>query len=190
MESVYIYLIPALWVAWGVYWLIAAADVKTTARSESAASRAAHLLPLAIAGMLLVTSRLPIPFLYSHLFEPTLATFWLGAGIVAAGLVFAVWARAILGRNWSGTVTLKQDHELIRSGPYRWVRHPIYTGLLLGFLGTAIALAEWRGVFALLIVLAALWRKLRHEERWLGEIFGADYAKYRSEVAALIPFVL
>jgi protein-S-isoprenylcysteine O-methyltransferase Ste14 len=184
------YLIPAFWLAWGLYWLIAAADVKTTARSESAGSRAAHLVPLAIAGILLASRRLPIPFLYTHFIEPTRFTFFLGAGIVAAGLAVAVWARVILGRNWSGIVTLKQDHELIRNGPYRWVRHPIYTGLLLGFLGTAIALGQWRGVFALLIVLVALWRKLRHEERWLGEIFGADYAKYRSEVAALIPFVL
>ena len=190
MKSVYIYLIPALWLAWGVYWLIAAADVKSTARSESAASRAAHLVPLAIAGVLLGASRLPIPFLYAHVFQPSAATFFLGVGIVAGGLAFAVWARAILGRNWSGTVTLKQGHELIRNGPYRWVRHPIYTGLLLGFLGTAIVLAQWRGVLALLIVLVALWRKLRHEERWLGEIFSADYAKYRDEVAALIPFVL
>lgn len=190
MKSVYIYLIPGLWLAWGLYWLIAAADVKSTARSESAVSRAAHLVPLALAGMLLASRHLPIPVLYARFIEPTTFTFFLGTGIVAAGLTVAVWARTILGRNWSGIVTLKQDHELIRSGPYRWVRHPIYTGLLLGFLGTAIALAQWRGVFAFLIVVVALWRKLRHEERWLGEMFGADYAKYRSEVAALIPFVL
>lgn len=190
MKYVYIYLIPALWLAWGAYWLIAAADVKSTTRSESAASRAAHLLPLAIAGAMLASPRLPIAFLYVHVFEPTVATFFLGAGIVASGLTIAIWARAVLGRNWSGIVTLKQDHELIRNGPYRWVRHPIYTGLLLGFFGTAIVLAQWRGVVAFLIVLAALWRKLRHEERWLVEVFGADYAQYRSEVAALIPFLL
>ena len=77
-----------------------------------------------------------------------------------------------------------------RSGPYRLVRHPIYTGLLLAFLGTAIAIGQWRGVLALLIVFVALWRKLRLEERWLGEIFGEAYARYRAEVAALIPFLL
>jgi protein-S-isoprenylcysteine O-methyltransferase Ste14 len=190
MEIVYKYLVQALWAAWALYWLISAGDVKATARSEGAASRATHLVPLAIAGVLLASRRLPIPFLYAQFFEPTRVTFFLGAGIVAGGLAFAVWARAVLGRNWSGTVTLKQDHELIRSGPYRWVRHPIYTGLLAGVLGTAIVLGQWRGLFALLFVLASLWRKLRHEERWLGEIFGAEYARYRSEVAALIPFVL
>ena len=190
MQIVYIYLIPALWSVWGLYWLIAAADVKSVTRSESAASRAAHLLPLAVAAMLLASRWLPLPFLYAHFVEPSVFTFFLGAGIVGAGLAIAIWARATLGSNWSGIVTLKQDHELIRNGPYRWVRHPIYTGLLLGFLGTAIAVAQWRGVIAFLIVLVALWRKLRHEERWLGEMFGAEYAQYRREVAALIPFVL
>lgn len=190
MEFVYNYLIPCLWLIWGVYWLIAAGDVKTVVRVEDAASRAAHLVPLAVAGLLLAAPRLRIPWLYAHFMGPTPLTFFLGAGLVACGLAFAICARVVLGRNWSGTVTLKQGHELIRSGPYRWVRHPIYTGLLFGFLGTAIARAQWRGLLALLIVFIALWRKLRHEERWLTEIFGADYATYRSEVAALIPFVL
>ena len=110
--------------------------------------------------------------------------------VLVAGLVFSIWARVHIGRNWSGIVTLKQDHELIQSGPYRLVRHPIYTGLLLGFIGTAIARDEWRGWLAVLMVLAALWRKLRLEERWLTEQFGDAYRQYRSEVAALIPYLL
>lgn len=190
MDSVYNNFIPLLWVAWGLYWLIAARDVKTTVRKEGFASRAAHLGPLAVACVLLASRRLPISWLYGHFMQSTPLTSFFGAGVVAAGLGFAVWARLVLGRNWSGTVTLKQDHELVRYGPYRWVRHPIYTGLLLGFLGTAIALTQWRGLLALLIAFVALGRKLRHEERWLGEVFGVDYAQYRSEVAALIPFVL
>ena len=96
----------------------------------------------------------------------------------------------MLGRNWSGVVTVKQDHELIRSGPYRYVRHPIYTGLLIAFAGSAIARGEWRGILALAIVFAALWRKLRLEERWMIETFGDAYLRYRAEVRALIPFVL
>lgn len=188
--DVYNQLIPLLWGVWGLYWLIAARDVKRTVRKEGFASLAAHLVPLAIACMLLASQRFPIAWLYGHFMQSTPLTSFLGAGVVAAGLGFAVWARLVLGRNWSGTVTLKQDHELIRRGPYRWVRHPIYTGLLLGFLGTAIALTQWRGLLALLIAFVALWRKLRHEERWLGEVFGVDYAQYRSEVAALIPFML
>ena len=109
---------------------------------------------------------------------------------MVAGLLFTIWARLYLGRNWSGVVTLKKDHELVRGGPYRFVRHPIYSGLLLAIAGSAVVRGEWRGVLALIIAFVALWRKLRLEERWLGEAFGEQYAAYRAEVAALIPFVL
>jgi protein-S-isoprenylcysteine O-methyltransferase Ste14 len=190
MEEVYNYLIPALWLGWGIYWCVSARDVKATTRQEGAASRLAHIVPLAIAALLLLTRWLPIPLLYLYFLPHTALTFFIGAGLVACGLAFAIWARAVLGRNWSGTVTLKQDHELIRRGPYRWVRHPIYAGLLLAFLGSALARGQWRGLLALAIVFFALWRKLRHEERWMSEAFGDEYAKYRAEVAALIPFVL
>ena len=86
-------------------------------------------------------------------------------------------------------MTVKQEHELIRGGPYAQVRHPIYTGLLLAFIGTAIVRGEWRGVLAVLIVFAALWRKLRLEERWMTETFGDEYRRYRERTAALIPFI-
>jgi protein-S-isoprenylcysteine O-methyltransferase Ste14 len=190
MDAVYNYLIPGLWLGWGFYWYLTSLDVKATAREEDVVSRMAHVVPLGIAALLLMTKWLPIPFLYQHFLPASDLTFILGAGIVACGLAFAIWARVVLGRNWSGTVTLKHNHELIRRGPYRWVRHPIYTGLLLAFLGSALARAQWRGLLALAIVFIALWRKLRHEERWMSEKFGDEYARYRAEVAALIPFVL
>jgi len=190
METIYRYLIPLMWVAWVGYWFVAARNVKATARHESFASRMAHIGPLVVAAVLLSANQLPLPLLYARFMPATLAGFWMGAAIVAAGLAFAIWARVFLGRNWSGTVTLKEQHELIRSGPYRWVRHPIYTGLLFAFLGSAIALGQWRGLLATLIVFVALWRKLRMEERWLGEIFGVEYARYRREVPALVPFLL
>jgi protein-S-isoprenylcysteine O-methyltransferase Ste14 len=190
MKEVYNYLVPALWLGWGIYWIISASDVKVTERRESVASRLAHLVPLGVAAVLMGRSGLPIPWLYIRFLQETALGYFLGAILVACGLGFSVWARVVLGRNWSGTVTLKQGHELIRHGPYRWVRHPIYSGLLLAFLGMALACGQWRGVLALGIVFAALWGKLRHEERWMSEAFAQEYAKYRSEVAALIPFVL
>jgi protein-S-isoprenylcysteine O-methyltransferase Ste14 len=190
MENVYRYLIPALWIAWAAYWWIAARDVKAIARQESVASRIAHIGPLMIAAMLVALPGWPLQWLYEFFLPRSALTFWIGALLLAAGLAFAVWARIVLGRNWSGTVTVKHDHELVRSGPYRYVRHPIYTGLLLGFAGTALALAQWRGVLAVVIVFVALWRKLRLEERWMAEQFGAQYERYRREVAALLPFLL
>ena len=183
-------LIGTLWLAWAVYWFIAARRVKETRREESPLSRAGHIVPLGIAAWLLWAPALPQHFLESRFLPYAPATYWTGAVIVAAGLLFAIWARNVLGRNWSGTVTLKQDHELIRSGPYRYVRHPIYTGLLIAFAGSAIARGEWRGVLALAIAFLALWRKLKLEEQWMIETFGDAYLRYRAEVRALIPFVL
>jgi len=103
-------------------------------------------------------------------------------------MLFTVWARVHLGGNWSGIVTIKHDHELIANGPYAIVRHPIYTGLLVAFIGSAMARGEWRGVLAVLVAWLALWRKLRVEENWLAERFGQQYEAYRRRVPALVPF--
>jgi protein-S-isoprenylcysteine O-methyltransferase Ste14 len=187
MTAVYYNLIPALWVIWLVYWFVAARDVKTTKQVESPWSRAGHAVPLAVAAWLLWPSRLPGNFLCQEILPWSHALYLVGVACVAAGLGFACWARYVLGRNWSGIVTVKEDHELIRTGPYRYVRHPIYTGLLLGFIGTAIARDEWRGVLAVAIVYIALWRKYRLEERWMIDNFGDAYRRFRSEVPALIP---
>jgi len=186
----YAYAVPALWLAWCIYWWGAGRDVKPVTRRESAASRAGHILPLVIAVMLLALPSLPYGLLSNRLLSPTHRVFFVGIALVVAGLLFTIWARLYLGRNWSGVVTLKKDHELVRGGPYRFVRHPIYSGLLLAIAGSAVVRGEWRGVLALIIAFVALWRKLRLEERWLGEAFGEQYAAYRAEVAALIPFVL
>jgi protein-S-isoprenylcysteine O-methyltransferase Ste14 len=191
MDNFYRYLVPGLWIAWFLYWRISASGVKAARRHESPASRAAHLVPLLIAGLLLWVT--PIPgggVLFERFMPHTYFTYWTGTLILALGLAFSVWARTYLGRNWSATVTVKEDHELIRGGPYAGVRHPIYTGLLLGFIGTAIVRGEWRGVLAVLIAFVALWRKLRLEERWMSETFGEQYRLYREHTAALIPYLL
>jgi len=188
METLSVNLVPALWLAWCAYWLAAARGVKDDRRRESPWSRAAHIVPLVVAAALLWLPTLPGGFLCGRLWPATAMSYFIGAAILAAGLGFSVWARVHLGRNWSGIVTLKDTHELIRSGPYALVRHPIYTGLLLGFVGSAVARDEWRGVPAVAIVAFALWRKLRLEERWMVETFGDAYRRYRDEVPALIPF--
>src|SRR5262249_43347196 len=152
-------LIVGLWLAWLAYWIAAARGVKDTRRQESAASRATHVVPLVLAGALLASSRLPVPWLQHRLLPATAAAYWAGVAVLAAGLGFTVWARQHLAGNWSGTVTLKRDHELIRSGPYGWVRHPIYTGLLTAVLGTAVAMNDWRGTLGLALLAAAKGRQ-------------------------------
>ena len=184
-------LFPVLWLAWAAYWLIASRHVKAVVRSEPPLSRLLHIIPLATATLLLALPVMPIAFLNEKILFPRATwPFWAGAALTAAGLAFTIWARLNIGKNWSAIVTIKQDHELITSGPYRIVRHPIYTGLLLGFAGSALARCSWAGVLALAIACAALWRKLRLEERGLRGHFGDRYAAYSRRVAALIPGVL
>jgi protein-S-isoprenylcysteine O-methyltransferase Ste14 len=110
--------------------------------------------------------------------------------MVLAGVAFTVWARITLGRNWSSEVTLKEDHELIESGPYAVARHPIYTGLLLMGLGTAINYGRLIGFILLFSVCGAIWWKARQEERIMSRHFPDAYAEYRTRVHAIIPFVL
>ena len=182
--------VSAMWIAWVLYWWILARDVKATRRTEPVASRLAHILPLALAIWLIGASRFPAGLLAQRFVPQTTLVMAIGSLMVAAGLGFTVWARGYLGRNWSGVVTIKEGHELVRGGPYRFVRHPIYSGLLVALAGSALARGEWCAIVGFAIAFAALWRKLKLEERWLEQTFGDVYARYRAEVAALIPFVL
>jgi protein-S-isoprenylcysteine O-methyltransferase Ste14 len=184
----YRHLILALWLAWALFWVVSARGAKTTRRRESAASRFAHVFPLTVGGVLLAWHDIPVPWLALRLWPRSLAAYWCGVALIALGLAFAVWARVHLGRNWSGTVSVKEGHELIRSGPYAWVRHPIYTGILAAVLGTAITSGTVRGALAVVIILAALVRKLRIEEGFMRDTFPGEYQRYCAEVPALIPF--
>jgi protein-S-isoprenylcysteine O-methyltransferase Ste14 len=186
----YRYLFPVLWISWGAYWWALSLNVKTPTRVEPVGSRLLHVVPLLIALYLLWVPTIRFSFLGDRFLPYAEWTFWVGAALTVAGLVFSVLARRTIGRNWSGIVTVKADHELITTGPYAIVRHPIYTGLLLAFVGSAIACGEWRGVLAVALALSSLWRKLRLEERWMREQFGEAYESYSRRVRALVPFVL
>ena len=139
--------------------------------------------------VLLSTTRIPLPWLYRQLWPSGIWSFCIGAAVTVAGLLFAVWARQHLASNWSSSVTIKQDHELITTGPYAVVRHPIYTGILTGFLGTAIALSQVRGVIGFVVIFIVFWAKLRKEEEWMRSQFGETYATYARETAALVPYL-
>jgi len=183
-------LIAALWLTWFVYWVAAARSAKPTQWREPVGKRLLHGVPLLLAVVLLVAPRGLPPVLLLRFAPGSAALLLIGAGAVAAGLGFAVWARVALGRNWSGQVVVKQDHALVRIGPYRLVRHPIYTGLLLAVAGTALAIGEWRGALATGLVLFAIVVRIGAEEREMRRLF-PEYERYRSETpAALIPFLL
>jgi protein-S-isoprenylcysteine O-methyltransferase Ste14 len=177
----------AMWVAWAAIWAWLAPDVKATARHESLASRVAHIAPLALAVLLLGWPGRLLGPLDDPVWPRGLPGTAIGAALTLAGLAFSVAARVRLGRNWSGTVTLKQDHQLVTDGPYALVRHPIYTGLLAAVAGSAIAIDAWRALLATGLVAIAFARKMRLEEQWMREAFGAAYDDYRRRVPALVP---
>jgi protein-S-isoprenylcysteine O-methyltransferase Ste14 len=178
-----------LWGAWALYWLISALGTKQTVRRESLVRRLGYVLPLLIGGVLIGARRAPwAGWLAMRLWPHAPLPPRIGLALVVVGLAFAVWARVHLGRNWSGIVTVKQGHELIRTGPYALVRHPIYTGIIAAVIGTAIVSATVRAALGVAIIAVSLVVKSRVEERFMRETFGGQYARYREEVPALVPF--
>ena len=189
MKTFYGAVVPALWLIWLAIWLIAAAGAKRTMRRESFGSRLGYGVLMLVGAVLLIKPHILGPTLGQHFHPRSFGWFLAGVTLFAAGLGFSMLARFWLGRNWSGTVTLKQDHDLIRSGPYALVRHPIYSGMLLALIGTAIAIDSWSALIALVAMLAALLFKIRIEERFMADAFGEAYARYRADVPALVPFL-
>jgi protein-S-isoprenylcysteine O-methyltransferase Ste14 len=189
VQILYHDLIPGLWLVWLAGWTISGLRTKRVVRAEGIASRLLHLIPLALGITLLTFRRAGGPWLAARMYPQTVWSFWIGTALIVLGLGFAGWARIHLAGNWSGTVTLKQDHSLTRTGPYRLVRHPIYTGVLTAILGSVIAEAEWRGVVALVLITLSFLRKIVVEERFLTAQFGDAYARYRAEVPALVPWM-
>ncbi len=194
-------IISSCWGVFVVVWLLTATFTKRTVYRESGAQRLRYMLPIVIGCYLLFRgSRLPYPFnvrIIPHtdalLESPAspLAALRVAAAILCiCGVGFCFWARAILGRNWSGSVTLKENHELIVRGPYRLVRHPIYTGLLAMVVATAIQQGHIGGIIGLILISVSLWIKSSHEEEVMRKQFPNQYPAYRERVKRIIPFIL
>ncbi len=178
-------LIP--WYIFGAYWLITWLRVKHSKTTESLASRLVTIIPMVLAFELLF-SDLPRIGLLRLRFTPADAWIaWLGFGVTSLGVAIAIWARYCIGEYWSSRVTLKEGHRIIRSGPYQFVRHPIYTGMLLGAIGRALTIGEWRAILGVVLVLGTHWRKARREESLLTAEFGEEYAAYRRSTGFLFP---
>ncbi|HEY1662770.1 MAG TPA: isoprenylcysteine carboxylmethyltransferase family protein [Verrucomicrobiae bacterium] len=182
-------IIPACWLIFLLYWWITARRVKATAEKQSVESALAHRIPVAASWFIMADWKLRYPMNIPLIPHPE----WVliaGAVICALGLFETIWARRTLAGNWSADVTFKQGHELIKTGPYRFTRHPIYTGLLMMSLGTAIEIGTVRGLVALALMTIGFWIKLRQEERLMMQHFPDQYPAYRKEVKALVPFVI
>ena len=178
------YLLPAIpWILFSMYWEIAAKGAAEAKNSESKVSRGIHVLLANVAVLLEI-----VPIRGLGRFLPlTFLSLGAGLGVEFLGLFLAIWARRALGRNWSGEISIKVEHQLIRTGPYRQLRHPIYTGLLAMYVGTALVTGTWLAVIGVAIAWFAYWRKIRLEEKNLDVAFGAEYDTYRRETWALVP---
>ena len=181
-------IIEGIWIAWAAYWLLAAFRTKRTVERGGLLGYRAVTVVLALA--LLAGFRL--------LGDRPASVIWHTPGwlailcvcLVAAGAAFAIWARIVLGRNWSAEVTFKQGHELIETGPYALARHPIYTGILAMGIGTVIDYGRPIGLALLIGLCGGFWWKARDEERIMSRHFPTAYAQYKARVHAIIPFVL
>ena len=183
-------IINACWIVFVTVWLLAAISTKRAIYRETHAQRLRYWVLFAIACFLLLYRReLPYPLNVS--IAPHAKVIACGAALLCvAGLAFALWARATLGRNWSGVVTLKEGHELVLRGPYRFVRHPIYTGVLIMSFATALVESRLAGFVGVLLMFASFWIKLDIEERLMLQQFPERYAAYKQRVKRIIPFVL
>jgi protein-S-isoprenylcysteine O-methyltransferase Ste14 len=180
--------IQACWIVWLIIWVgMAFATKRTVERGGIVGYRlvagALILGALAIERSTHVSS-------HSQLWSTPLVLGIATDLIVVAGFAFSVWARIVLGRNWSGEVTFKEGHELIESGPYALSRHPIYTGLIVMALGTALNYGRAFGFVLLAALCSGLWWKARDEERLMSAHFPDAYAEYKARVSSIIPFVL
>ncbi len=183
-------IISACWILFAVIWLLAAFWTKQSVYRESRLQRMRYVIPILIGGFLLAKGRRLSDPLNHRVIPHVEALSWIGVVLCIAGLAFCIWARFTLGRNWSGVVTLKGGHELITSGPYALVRHPIYTGLLTMFVATVIVLGHVAGIIAMPFVFASFWIKLRYEEKLMLKQFPEQYAAYQKRVKRIISFIL
>jgi protein-S-isoprenylcysteine O-methyltransferase Ste14 len=190
--SVTVQFVKLCWLILVLYWIVSSFSVKAV--KERLGPRGwlvALRLPIIciLIYVVISSSRHGWDVLGARCLPDTLAVRILGDVAVLTGLVFAIWARTVLGGNWSSSVTFKENHELIQRGPYRFVRHPIYTGILVMTLGTAVVSGRIAAFVALILFFVIYWLKSLKEEEMLTKHFPEAYPAYQARTKALIPFL-
>jgi protein-S-isoprenylcysteine O-methyltransferase Ste14 len=179
------------WFVFAAIWGVSALTTKRTVQRESLQQALVYRPPMILGSLLLFTRIGParLPVLGLALWPEGNAAGVAGLLVCSAGVGFAIWARAHLGKYWSGAITLKDGHKLIQTGPYGLARHPIYTGIVLAALGSAIAVGTLGAALAVPLVVLSYVLKLNIEERLMAETFGEEHAQYRARVKRLVPGV-
>jgi protein-S-isoprenylcysteine O-methyltransferase Ste14 len=183
-------LITIGWVAFWLYWLVAAIGSKKNSVPRVQHIVVARLIMFALIVLLIRTSLTKTVSLNHALFVQS--NKWLlsiGFILFIAGLLLAIWARLYLGDNWGMPMSLKQDPELVTTGPYRFIRHPIYTGILIAMLGSALASSTYWLVILVIMAIYFIYSAIA-EEKIMQRQFPKAYANYKKQTKMLIPFVL
>lgn len=181
-------IITGCWIVFLAYWFVSALMVKPTAERKSFRSSLPYRILVILGWILIVQVHLPTPWNF-HLTPHTALTGEIAAAVCVPGLAVALWSRWTLAGNWSSDVRFKEGHQLIRRGPYRFVRHPIYTAILLMCAAPAIEYGRLHHWLGLALVCAGFWVKLKQEESLMLQHF-PEYADYRKEVKALVPYLI
>jgi protein-S-isoprenylcysteine O-methyltransferase Ste14 len=166
-------------------WLVLWFGMKRAKKQETRSERLQHVVPVLLAFWLLFAKQWKA--LDTRLFPETPVSLWVGVLVTALGVGISIWARVSLGANWSGTVTLKKDHELIRKGLYRWIRHPIYTGMLVGFAGTELIKGNAPGLLGFALLWLSFYIKARREENFLRQEFGEGFEEHARQTGMFLP---
>jgi protein-S-isoprenylcysteine O-methyltransferase Ste14 len=178
------YLIFGGWVVFWVGWL--AASIRTKASTRRGAGRFVGVRILLIVLVLSLARSRAFSGSGALISDPWLQA--VGTALFFAGLGLAVWARACLGRNWGMPMSEKADPELVTNGPYRRVRHPIYSGIILAWVGTMIAV-QWYWAVVVVVAGGYFVYSAVVEERNMSRLFPGTYPEYRSRTKMLVPFV-
>jgi len=186
-----------LWVAWIIYWVLgeplyqyARHQSKTALKRGGRNNILSYIFLMAAFGVLQVSFAGRLAFLGEGFLPDTIVVSLTGFVLTIAGLAFSVWARVYLGSNWSPIATLKRDQTLVRTGPYGIVRHPIYSGLIIAIIGTALVFGGYRVIVSIVCVFLFAWVRITEEEKLMSKQFGEDYVRYKREVKAIIPRVI
>jgi len=170
-------------------WLGSLPFVKRNIQQQSISSTLQNTMVLSVGVFLLFGSSSTPDWFNQPLFTVTFPIALAGLGLAICGIGLSIWARLILGEYWSSFPSLKQNHRLIVTGPYRLVRHPIYTGLLLALLGSALQYGLVRSFLAVLTCAVGLYLKVTAEEEFMVQRFGEAYLRYCRKVSALVPYL-
>jgi protein-S-isoprenylcysteine O-methyltransferase Ste14 len=182
-------LFALFWIAWLVSWIVAAFWANRTEKRAFSWDTLFYQV-IVLSGAALLTPWAARRLHMQPLWHVGLFGAYLLAALTFVGLAFTWWARLHLGRLWSGSITRKEGHRVVDTGPYALVRHPIYSGLIFALFATAIAQARIGGLAGAALIAFGLWVKARIEERFLTAELGADaYGAYRSRVPMLVPFL-